>query len=63
MLSKKNVYGKKGSFKYFVEYKSEANAFPIPLYIKLPQVKGYVTYFKDNKCMNLLVHDKELLKK
>ena len=35
----------------------------IPLYIKLTQVKGYIKYFKDNKCMNILVHDKELLKK
>ena len=26
-------------------------------------MNGYVKYFNDNKCMNLLVHDKELLKK
>ena len=26
-------------------------------------MNGYVKYFNDNTCMNLLVHDKELLKK
>ena len=26
-------------------------------------MNGYVKYFSDNKCMNLLVHDEELLKK
>ena len=26
-------------------------------------MNGYVKYFKDNKCMNLLVNDKDLLKK
>ena len=26
-------------------------------------MNGCVKYFNDNKCMNLLVHDKELLKK
>ena len=44
-------------------YLSETNAFPIPLCIKHPQVNGYVKYFdSNNKCINLLVHDKELLK-
>ena len=62
MLSKKNSYGKKGSFKYFVGYTNEIDAFPIPLCIKLSQMNGYVKYFDDSKCMNLLVCDKELLK-
>ena len=28
----------------------------------LPQMDEYVKYFNDNKCMNLLVHDKEFPK-
>ena len=27
------------------------------------QMNGYVKYFNDNKCMNLLIYDKVLLKK
>ena len=64
VLSKKDSYGKKGSFKYFIGYINETDAFPLPLCIKLPQMNGHVKYFdSNNKCMNLLVHDKELLKK
>ena len=40
----------------------ESNASSILLYIKLPQLKECVKYFKDNKCMNLSVCDKILLK-
>ena len=37
---------------------------PAPLYIKLPQTNTYTKYFDSNNYyMNLLVHDKELLKK
>ena len=55
---------KKGSFKYFIEYINETDAFPVPLYIKLPQMNGCVKYFdSNNKCFNLLIHDKEWLKK
>ena len=62
--SKKGLYCKKGSFEYFIGYIGETNAFPISLCIKLPQVNGYVKYFDSNsKCMNCLVHNKELLKK
>ena len=43
-------------------YISETKAFLIPLCIKLPQINGYVKYFNDNTCMNLLVYEKELLK-
>ena len=63
MLPKRDLYGKKGSFKYFTRYISETNVFPILLCLKLPQMKGYVKYFKVNKSMNLLVYDKESLKK
>ena len=30
-LSEKDLFGKKSSFKYFVEYLSETNAFPTPI--------------------------------
>ena len=64
VLPKKDLYGKKGSFKYFIGYIHEGNVFPILLCIKLPQMNGYVKYFdRNNKCINLLVYDKELLKK
>ena len=64
VLSKKDLYGKKGSFKYHIGYISETNAFLIPLCIALPQMSGYVKYFdSNNKYMNLLVNDKKFLKK
>ena len=44
VLSKKNLYGKKGSFKYFIGYINETDALPVPLCIKL--TFGYLlTYF------------------
>ena len=60
---KKDSFGKKGSFKYFIGYIHEGNAFPIPLCIKPSQMKGYVKCFNDTKCINLLAHDEEFLKK
>ena len=45
VLSKKDSYGKKGSFKYFIGYISETEALPVPLCIKLPQKNGYVKFF------------------
>ena len=63
MLSSKHSNGNKGSFKYFIGYINIGNIFP-PLCIKLPQMNGYTKYFyKNNKYMKLLVHDKKLLKK
>ena len=63
VLPKKDLYGKKSSFKYFIGYINETDAFSVPLYIKLPRMNGYAKYFNDNKFINLLVHDKELRKK
>ena len=55
-LFKKDSYGKKGSFKFFIGYINKTDALPIPLCIKLPQMNEYVKYFdSNNKCMNLLV--------
>ena len=64
VLSSKHSYGNKGSFKYFIGYIHVGKVFPTPLCIKLAQMNGYTKYFNNNnKYMNLLVHDKKLLKK
>ena len=64
LLSKKDLYGKIGSFKNFIGYINETNVFPVPLYIKLLQINGYVKYFDiSNKYINVLVYDKEIFKK
>ena len=57
------MLSKKDTFKHFIRHKNRTSAFLVSLCIKLPQKNGYTKYFKDNKCINLLVHDKELLKK
>ena len=63
VLSSKHSYGNRDSFKYFIGYIDIGNILPAPLCIKLPQMNGYTKYFdNNNKYMNLLVHDKKLLK-
>ena len=60
-ISTKDSYGRRGSFKYFIGYITN---YANPLSIKLPQMNGYAKYFdRKNKYINLLLHDKELLKK
>ena len=62
-LSDKKSHGK-DSFKCFIGYRHEGNAFPSPLYIKLPQMNAYTKYFdKNNKCINFLVSDRKMLEK
>ena len=62
-LSEKKSNGK-DSFKYFIGYRYEGNAFPSPLGVKFPQMNAYAKYFDQNsKYMNLIVNDKEILKK
>ena len=64
VLSKKDSYGKKGLLRYFIGYIKETDAFPVPLFMKVPHVNRYVKYFDSkNSCVNLSVHEKELLKK
>ena len=54
----------KDSFKYFIGYSHERNAFLSPLCIKLPQMNVYTKYcHKNNKYMNHLVKDEKTLKK
>ena len=66
MLSKKESYGNKGSYKYFIGYIYiyEGTAFPSTLCIKFSQINAYVKYFDENsKCRDFLVNDKEILEK
>ena len=63
ILSDKKSHSK-DSFKYFIGYRHEGNAFPSPLCIKLPQMNVYAKYFdKNSKYMNHLVKDEKILKK
>ena len=60
IVSKKELYGKKSSFKYFIGY--DDNDDIRPLCIKLPQMIGYAKYFDSNKTMSFKVIVKKLLK-
>ena len=61
--SKKDSFENKGAFKYFIRY-DDLKIGIIPLYIILRQINAYVQYFdKNNKCMNILVHDRQIIKK
>ena len=60
-ISKKEPYGKKSSFKYFLGYNDDD--FIRPLYIKLPQMIGYVKHFDSNKTMSFKVNNNRLLRK
>ena len=60
-VSKKELYGQKSSFKYFIGYKY--NDVIRPLYIKLPQMIGYAKYFDSSKTMYFKLIDNKLLRK
>ena len=59
LVTKKESYGTKNSLKYFIEYNDDDAI--RPLFIKLPQMIGYVKYFYSNKTMSFKV-DNKLLK-
>ena len=61
LVSKKESYGTKNSFKYFIGYNDDDVI--RPLCIKLPQMIGYVKNFDSNKTMSFKVSDNKLLKK
>ena len=61
LVSKKESYGSKNSFKYFIGYKNDDVIRPVC--IKLPQMIGYVKCFDSNKIMSFKVTDNKLLKK
>ena len=60
MFSKKEPYGTKNSFKYFIGYND--NDIIRPLCIRLPQMTGYARKFDENATMSFIVKDKQLLK-
>ena len=61
LVSKKEPYGTKSSYKYFIGYNDNDNI--IPLCIRLPQMTGYARKFNENATMPFIVKDKKLLKK
>ena len=61
VLVNRESHGNKGSNKYFIGYIHKGNSLPSPLCIKFPQMNAYAIYF--DKIINLLVNDKEILKK
>ena len=61
LVSKKESYGNKNSFKYFIGYNDNDNI--RPLCIKLPQMTAYVRKFDENATMYFIVKNKQLLKK
>ena len=62
LVSKKESYGKKYLFKYYIGYNDDNDVIR-PLCIKLPQMIGYVKRFDSNKTMSFKVSDNKLLKK
>ena len=61
LVSKKEPYGNKNSFKYFIGYND--NDVIRPLCISLPQMSGYTRKFNENATMSFIVKDKKLFKK
>ena len=61
LVSKKESYGTKNSFKYFIGYNNDDVI--RPLCIKLPQMIGYAKNVDDTKTMSFIVDDNRLLKK
>ena len=60
LISKKELYGTKNSFKYFTGYND--NDIIRSLCIKLPQMTGYFRKCNENSTMSFRVKDKQLLK-
>ena len=61
IVSKKEPYGNKNSFKYFIGYND--NDVSRMLCIRLPQMSGYTRKFNENAIMSFIVKDKTFLKK
>ena len=61
LVSKKESYGTKNSPKYFIGYNDDDVIRPV--FIRLPQMIGYVKSFDSNKTMSFKFGDNKLLKK
>ena len=59
LVSRKELYGNKNSFKYFIGYND--NDIIRPLCIRLPQMTGYARKFDENATMSFIVKNKQLL--
>ena len=61
LVSKKEIYGKYNSFKYFIGYNN--NDVIRPLYLFISQTTGYINKFDKNKMtVSLMIKDIQLLK-
>ena len=60
LVSKKEPYGTKNSFKYFIRYND--NDVIRPLRARLPQMTGYAKKFHENATISFKVNNKQLLK-
>ena len=61
LVSKKEQYGNKNLFKYFIGYND--NDIIRPLCIRLLQMAWYARKFDENAAMSFIVKNKQLLKK
>ena len=61
LVSKKESYCNKNSFKYFIGYND--NDIIRPLCIRLSQMTGYAKKFDENATMSFIVKNKQLSKK
>ena len=61
LVSKKEPYGNKNSFKYLIGYYDKDII--RPLCIRLPQMTGYSRKFDGNATISFIVKNKQLLKK
>ena len=60
LVSKKEPYGTKNSFKYFIGYND--NDVIRPLCVRLPRMTGYAKKFDENATMSFKANNKRLLK-
>ena len=60
LVSKKEPYGNKNSFKYFIVFND--NDVIRPLCIRLSQMTGYARNINENATMSFIAKDKKLLK-
>ena len=58
LVSKKEPYGNKNSFKYFIGY--NGNDVIRALCIRFPQITGYARKFDENETMSFIVKDKNI---
>ena len=61
LISKKELFSKKKLFKYYIGGYDDHDYLG-PLWIKLPQMTGYVKHFDSNKTVSFKVIDNKLLK-